>query len=404
MDRLILELKLPPTDAYHKLRYVLDEANAAVVGAGGGPPDGRAPFDPRAGTVAFAAPAYGWAFTLVSVATLHADVWGEDAPLDTAAFAARLWGDVYCDSTSGAFSRSPPTPGAPRTFVQFVLDPLYKLHSHILADEVGVLADALADVGVSLPPSAAVADVKPLLAAAAGALLGGPECLVDMIVAHLPSPAAGAGAKLARVFAASPSSEPALADATTLDPAAPLLALVVKLVPNPGATGFDALTRVLAGTLRPGDRVRVLGPGFSRDDDEDCAPATVARVWTPGARVRVPAASAPPGAWALVEGVDATITGAGATLAPATGDPPPAARPLPAGSASVVKLACEPLNPGELPAMVAGLRGVAKSYPSARVRVEESGEHVLLGPGELMLDSAMKVREGVGGWEEGGGW
>ena len=40
--------------------------------------------------------------------------------------------------------------------------------------------------------------------------------------------------------------------------------------------------------------------------------------------------------------------------------------------------------------MVAGLRAINKSYPLASMRVEESGEHTILGTGELYLDSLMK--------------
>ena len=74
------------------------------------------------------------------------------------------------------------------------------------------------------------------------------------------------------------------------------------------------------------------------------------------------------------------------------------------------KIATEPLKPAELPKMVEGLRRACKSYPLAQARVEESGEHTLLGTGELYLDSLMKdLREmyrcaawvmmmGGGGW------
>ncbi len=30
VDRLILELKLPPNDAYYKLRHIIDEVNALI--------------------------------------------------------------------------------------------------------------------------------------------------------------------------------------------------------------------------------------------------------------------------------------------------------------------------------------------------------------------------------------
>lgn len=35
MDRLITELKLPPNDAYHKLRHTIEEVNAVIVKYGG---------------------------------------------------------------------------------------------------------------------------------------------------------------------------------------------------------------------------------------------------------------------------------------------------------------------------------------------------------------------------------
>ncbi len=43
-------------------------------------------------------------------------------------------------------------------------------------------------------------------------------------------------------------------------------------------------------------------------------------------------------------------------------------------------------------AQVEGLRRINKSYPLAVTKVEESGEHAILGTGELYLDSLMKVR------------
>ena len=42
-------------------------------------------------------------------------------------------------------------------------------------------------------------------------------------------------------------------------------------------------------------------------------------------------------------------------------------------------------------AQVEGLRRINKSYPLAVTKVEESGEHAILGTGELYLDSLMKV-------------
>ena len=42
-----------------------------------------------------------------------------------------------------------------------------------------------------------------------------------------------------------------------------------------------------------------------------------------------------------------------------------------------------------MPKMLDGLRKVNKSYPLLTTRVEESGEHVVLGTGEMYLDCVM---------------
>ena len=84
----------------------------------------------------------------------------------------------------------------------------------------------------------------------------------------------------------------------------------------------------------------------------------------------------------LIEGIDATITKT-ATIVEETIDfDVYIFRPLRFPTLSVVKIAAEPLNPSELPKMVEGLRNINKSYPLAVTRVEESGEHVILGTGK----------------------
>lgn len=64
-------------------------------------------------------------------------------------------------------------------------------------------------------------------------------------------------------------------------------------------------------------------------------------------------------------------------------------RPLRFNTSSVIKIAVEPVNPSELPKMLDGLRKVNKSYPLLGTKVEESGEHIILGTGELFLDCVM---------------
>ncbi len=95
--------------------------------ARGAPP--RAQLDPVKGNVAFSSAAAGWSFTLQSYARLYKDVFG--AALDTREFARRLWGDVYFHPDSRTFRKTAPAGGAQRSFVQFVLEPVYKIYSQV---------------------------------------------------------------------------------------------------------------------------------------------------------------------------------------------------------------------------------------------------------------------------------
>ena len=95
-----------------------------------------------------------------------------------------------------------------------------------------------------------------------------------------------------------------------------------------------------------------------------------------------------PGNLVLIGGIDSSITKT-ATLVGSVDIEPHIFRPIQHFTQSVLKIAVEPVAPSELPKMLAGLRSINKSYPLISTKVEESGEHVLIGTGELYLDCAM---------------
>jgi elongation factor 2 len=56
----------------------------------------------------------------------------------------------------------------------------------------------------------------------------------------------------------------------------------------------------------------------------------------------------------------------------------------------VVRVAVEPKNPGDLPKLVEGLKRLSKSDPCVQCYIEESGEHIVAGAGELHLEICLK--------------
>eukprot|EP00519_Triparma_laevis_P001146 CAMPEP_0182516766 /NCGR_PEP_ID=MMETSP1321-20130603/40986_1 /TAXON_ID=91990 /ORGANISM="Bolidomonas sp., Strain RCC1657" /LENGTH=537 /DNA_ID=CAMNT_0024724413 /DNA_START=159 /DNA_END=1769 /DNA_ORIENTATION=- len=171
-----------------------------------------------------------------------------------------------------------------------------------------------------------------------------------------------------------------------------LLAEAFKCLSD-GEDGFLTMVRVYGGTLKVGDTVKVLGEDWNQDDDEDVAFAQITGLYLPHGRFRTSVPSVPSGNVCLVQGIDGSITKT-ATIVDTKTDVEELATFQPlnyyiAGGESTVKLAVEPLNPSELPKLVSGLRKVCKSYGMARTKVEESGEHVVIGVGEIYLDCVM---------------
>merc|ERR1712137_667628 len=59
----------------------------------------------------------------------------------------------------------------------------------------------------------------------------------------------------------------------------------------------------------------------------------------------------------------------------------------------VVRVAVECKNPSELPKLVEGLKRLMKSDPMVQCSIEESGEHIIAGAGELHLEICLKDLE-----------
>lgn len=59
----------------------------------------------------------------------------------------------------------------------------------------------------------------------------------------------------------------------------------------------------------------------------------------------------------------------------------------------VVRVAVECKNPADLPKLVEGLKRLAKSDPMVQCSIEESGEHIIAGAGELHLEICLKDLE-----------
>eukprot|EP00761_Pharyngomonas_kirbyi_P000852 gb/GECH01000853.1/.p1 GENE.gb/GECH01000853.1/~~gb/GECH01000853.1/.p1 ORF type:complete len:1021 (+),score=214.98 gb/GECH01000853.1/:1-3063(+) len=386
IDRLILELRLPPSDAYFKIKHTLEQINK-VIRESPHSVNNSQRISPELGNVCFASGKMGCIFSLPSFAQIYKELFQAD--IDKYAFAKRLWGDVYFNSKNRRFTkdRKKVSSEAKRSFIEFVLEPIYKVFSQGIAEDPSTIAMNLAQVGIRLKKSEYHSDPQPLLKQILHQFFGPPSALVDMVVDFFPSPRDSAAGKVEHLYTG-PLNSPLATAMKSCDASAPLMLYVTKLYHSPDCSSFYTLGRIFSGTVKVGDRVQVLGEGYSAENEEDITVQEVSRVAIMEARYQVEVSRAGPGNWVVLEGVDSSINKT-ATITHVNTSDVHIMRPLTFDTEPVVKIAVEPLNPSELPKMFEGLRKISKSYPLAVTKVEQSGEHVIMGSGEIYLDCIM---------------
>lgn len=384
LDRLILELKLPPEDAYLKLVHTIKDVNSVIQSCAHGL-DKTPVLSPELGNVCFGSALFGWSFTLLSFSQIYSNYYKS---FDPEAFSLKLWGEYYLNQETRKFQKGKPKGDkVKRSFVQFILEPLYKIYSHIVGQDLNELTIFLKKIGVKLSKEESKYDIKPLLKVILNRFFGNSHGFVDMINTFIPPPNKANSIKTEHLYTGPLDSK----DAQSMmecDPKGPLYIYITKLYEKEDCSSFDAFGRVLSGTIKNGDEVKVLGESFTKEDQEDMTVKKVTRLSIYQTRYKIDIQQACAGNWVLLEGVDASIMKT-ATIVSKNNSSPFIFRPLTFNTLSVIKISVEPLNPSELPKMVEGLRKINKSYPLLTTKVEESGEHVLIGTGELFLDCVL---------------
>ena len=135
------------------------------------------------------------------------------------------------------------------------------------------------------------------------------------------------------------------------------------VIPSP--TYFQLLLDFVRGVYWP--------PHFSAlvwtEDDKDSCIYTVGRLLVSVAWYQMEVSRVPAGNWEVIEGVDQPIIKTATITDPSGSDEAQIFCPLKFNTASVIKIAVEPVNPSELPKMLEGLQKVNKSYPLLTTKV-----------------------------------
>lgn len=268
LDRLVLELKLPPADAYLKIRRTIEKVNY-VIKAYDFKKCMSGQLSPTLGNVIFASSLYSCMFTLKSFAQIHLKVMGDGkSSVDPEQFSRFLWGDIWFDDSKRKFAKKPPTSDSERSFVHFILEPFYKLVGYTISEEKERLQQLLSKMKIYLKKKEFNLDVKPLLKTVLSRRFGRLDCLMDAIVDYIPSAKDNNVKKMKMHYLGDFDSE-LCQKYSKCSSKEPLLINIVKLYHKPDYSSFDAFGRIFSGSLKPGDTVKVLDENYNpmREDE-----------------------------------------------------------------------------------------------------------------------------------------
>ena len=149
--------------------------------------------------------------------------------------------------------------------------------------------------------------------------------------------------------------------------------------------------RLYSGTLSVGDKVYVLPPKFSPANPHtkpEPQRVTVTGLYLLMGRGLEALTSVPAGVVFGIAGLEGHILKSGTLCSQLEGSINLAGVNI--GSQPIVRVALEPVNPGDLGKMIVGMRLLEQSDPCAQYEVLENGEHVILTAGELHLERCLK--------------
>jgi len=162
------------------------------------------------------------------------------------------------------------------------------------------------------------------------------------------------------------------------------------MVPTSDKGRFYAFGRVFSGKVSSGLKSRIYGPNYTPGKKDDLFEKTIQRTILMMGRYVEAIEDVPAGNIAGLVGVDQFLvkTGTITTFKDAHN-----MRVMKFSVSPVVRVAVEAKNPGDLPKLVEGLKRLAKSDPMVQCIIEESGEHIIAGAGELHLEICLKDLE-----------
>lgn len=380
LDRLILDLRLPPTDAYRKLRGIIDTVNNVIASSGS-----KAFVSPTLGTVLFSSSKLQLCFTLETFAKQYLASLPGRVTATPSALAKKFWGNNAYIKEAKSFQKCANVGGMGQpkpSFVEFILEPVYKVVAHSIT---GKAHQALAQE-LCRSPAGPLAAAKEAIRHFLG---DAHQVAVSAVLNITPHSIQRSSFLLGRVCGSHVRGCVALCPMQRI---------------HTDTRSFHVV-KILSGTLSIGTTFAVMEEAAGDDEPYYESQFESLFIKTPDGLVEVSSAHAgqvvlalPRGSgrssrnYVLFQSTDGAIDEQRQDCVDAINDL--MVFPL-AHDPPRVLVSVEPVEPSQAAALRQGMLRMLSTSPGLDVRAEETGEFTICGFGEVHLDAALNELRSV---------
>lgn len=363
IDRLILEMKLPPLDTYLKLKHTITRINSFT----------KEVYSPELDNIVFASTKLGFTFTTREFVKYYYSNSISDDKIEQ--FINKLYGN-YTYSKGRFQIIQDPLVQKP-TFHDFILLPLYKIIGYSLSLDEKKLKKFTTTLkqhfNIVIPESERLLRMDPL------PLL---RYICQLIFKNKQTGLYHSINTVDINISVQKSSN-----------SQTVVARALKTL-DYGGQEFS-LVRIYSGTLQVGREVNIIDSNKEIDgamednddeDDDDFEKIVITELALLGGRYYYNVNSAGPGQIVLAKNISHLFEKSCTIFSGFDRKGLPKFGSIDYINSVCFKVIIEPLVPKELPKLMDALIKVSKYYPGLVTKVEESGEHVIIGSGELYLD------------------
>jgi elongation factor 2 len=212
------------------------------------------------------------------------------------------------------------------------------------------------------------------------------DCILEMMIRHLPSPVEAQKYRTEYLYEGDIHDECAKS-MIRCDPKGPVVIYISKMVPD--GNRFYAFGRIFSGTITPGQKVKILGPNFKPGSKDDYSEKSVQRVFVPMGKRFESLSAISAGNTVGLSGIDDFLVKTGTLIGAEINDPYPI-RSMKYSVSPVFRVAVRPKNPADLPKVMDAIGKLAKTDPLVQCTVEDTGEIVIAGCGELHMEVCLR--------------